>query len=725
MGTQQQETNQKTNPIDETRTQKTHAKIVEIALNQKDTDLGPLRACFEQQPKVDPNTTIQGQRLLHHTIFHNKLGQFEIVHAAGADVNLANADGDSPLHFACQLGRYLFIKKLMSCKNIQLLKRNKKGLIPYDILLTRPKPKSPDVIRIRDNLRDLTILTAAKFNDVETIKKHVNKKNCDKKINSKWQFLLNVAAKNGDYEIAKYLLECGASTQVVDKRGNSPLHLAVEYNESNLVRLLLDYKANPEAENEDDYSVIQLALPSYAKYKESENLPNKNDFHYNDCKDIIKQAVVRRNPSALMITPDELRRDLQVIYQINSETKVIYLFSSLPANDLDPFKISAEIFEFCKLCLQRALQVKAKLKIVYVARLNEKFTNYVCTTDGEILIVNSLVGYKSYDEAAMNSLVIAIKESGLQEKKPIFTFVKGSTLRDISNANVLTIEATRELYSSENLDKLNDQIKGIFNKAKKSAVLPQLYIKNNISLRSFKYLDTLIQEYLKLSESNVHIKPAKAEAPAKLSPQHPGGELLPARKIEKRKKGKEKKDDRQVRFRSDSKLLTVHEYPKYITCNLSQKSPDDIARDIYHEFLEKNHLSVADIKSKLSNETNDDMDAIVNAANRIKNHKRSAPKKIFGCCHLTMPRFFYNKPVRERLTKTEQKAWSALKKTYFSLLITQNETRMQEQVEELSHRKFINFHRRNWRILTFGKTNSRKIINRLLKQKSKTLSLHS
>jgi ankyrin repeat protein len=51
--------------------------------------------------------------ILHYTVFYNRIEIAKIMIDAGADVNIKNEDGDSPLHFSAYYDRYEISKMLI------------------------------------------------------------------------------------------------------------------------------------------------------------------------------------------------------------------------------------------------------------------------------------------------------------------------------------------------------------------------------------------------------------------------------------------------------------------------------------------------------------------------------------------------------------------------------------------------------------------------------------
>ncbi len=68
------------------------------------------------------------------------------------------------------------------------------------------------------------------------------------------------AAREGNIEIAKMLLEHGAHIEVSDSEGKTPFQWAFSINDAEVVKLLLEHGADVNAKNEDAYTPLYLAV---------------------------------------------------------------------------------------------------------------------------------------------------------------------------------------------------------------------------------------------------------------------------------------------------------------------------------------------------------------------------------------------------------------------------------------------------------------------------------
>lgn len=60
---------------------------------------------------------------------------------------------------------------------------------------------------------------------------------------------LHVASERGHAAVAEYLLAHDADVEAKDAGDNTSLHLAAQHQQTKLVQVLLDARANPNAEN--------------------------------------------------------------------------------------------------------------------------------------------------------------------------------------------------------------------------------------------------------------------------------------------------------------------------------------------------------------------------------------------------------------------------------------------------------------------------------------------
>jgi len=74
---------------------------------------------------------------------------------------------------------------------------------------------------------------------------------------------LHIAANHGNIQLIEFLVNLGANLNAIDNGGNTPL-LQIDCFDNTVVKILLEYGANPNIENADGRTVLDLAYESNA-----------------------------------------------------------------------------------------------------------------------------------------------------------------------------------------------------------------------------------------------------------------------------------------------------------------------------------------------------------------------------------------------------------------------------------------------------------------------------
>ena len=70
---------------------------------------------------------------------------------------------------------------------------------------------------------------------------------------------LQIAAANGNLQIAAILIKAGANVNQKDRLGNTALHVATERNQTEMAELLIDVGADLNSENRDGMTPLMIA----------------------------------------------------------------------------------------------------------------------------------------------------------------------------------------------------------------------------------------------------------------------------------------------------------------------------------------------------------------------------------------------------------------------------------------------------------------------------------
>lgn len=119
-------------------------------------------------------------------------------------------------------------------------------------------------------------------NDLTSFEDYIEKFDIEKK-NSFGETLLWESARNGLMKFAKLLLDHGANANTCDKDGWTPLHIAVQNQDINMVKLLLKYKADVNATNKFGNNAVWIGV-FYAN-GETEIISLLLEFGGNPCQE--------------------------------------------------------------------------------------------------------------------------------------------------------------------------------------------------------------------------------------------------------------------------------------------------------------------------------------------------------------------------------------------------------------------------------------------------------
>jgi len=111
--------------------------------------------------------------------------------------------------------------------------------------LSRGLPAPPKVMRLMDK-RERRLLTAARMNDVQGAKQLLEA-GIDPDVEGPFGPVIFVALLLGHTMVARLLVEAGADLHVTDDKGWTPLHWAARTGDMELVKAMIDADADPLA----------------------------------------------------------------------------------------------------------------------------------------------------------------------------------------------------------------------------------------------------------------------------------------------------------------------------------------------------------------------------------------------------------------------------------------------------------------------------------------------
>lgn len=166
-----------------------------------------------------------------------------------ADVNAKDTELWTPLHAAACCG-YIDIVRLLIVNNADLLAVNADGNMPYDIC---DDEKTLDLIESEMANRGITQqfiderrgqTEKEMLDDMKLL--HQRGLPLDMRMPDGSTYL-HIAAANGFYDVAAFLLRCGLQHSLRDNDFWMPVHAAASWNQPDLIELLCEYGADINA----------------------------------------------------------------------------------------------------------------------------------------------------------------------------------------------------------------------------------------------------------------------------------------------------------------------------------------------------------------------------------------------------------------------------------------------------------------------------------------------
>uniref|UniRef100_A0A914I6M8 ANK_REP_REGION domain-containing protein n=1 Tax=Globodera rostochiensis TaxID=31243 RepID=A0A914I6M8_GLORO len=209
---------------------------------------------------VNPNSHNEdGLTPLHQCAIDNNERIVRLLLRFGADVNAKDTENWTPLHAAACCG-YIDIVRLL-IKHADLLAVNADGNMPYDICDDEQtldliesemagQGITQEMIDERRQLPEREMLSDMKLLHQQGIP-------LDQRMPDESTYL-HIAAANGFYDVAAFLLRCGVSPASRDKDSWMPIHAAASWNQPDLIELLCEYGADISAKTRNGETPLDL-----------------------------------------------------------------------------------------------------------------------------------------------------------------------------------------------------------------------------------------------------------------------------------------------------------------------------------------------------------------------------------------------------------------------------------------------------------------------------------
>ena len=205
----------------------------------------------------DPNINDAEELHLYEASANNNVELVRLLLDIGADINLANRDGETPLYVASLFG-YVKMVRILAERGANINKANNVGATP--LWIASAQGNEGIVIMLVENRADI-----------------------NKATNSAGDTPLYVASEMGYVEVVRILLENGADINKAESNGQTPLMIAVSAGHSEVVEALLEYGANINAKTNEGYTAFDMVyedkfpeIATLLKTSQQKSLVTKN-----------------------------------------------------------------------------------------------------------------------------------------------------------------------------------------------------------------------------------------------------------------------------------------------------------------------------------------------------------------------------------------------------------------------------------------------------------------
>ncbi|WP_264954023.1 MULTISPECIES: ankyrin repeat domain-containing protein [unclassified Wolbachia] len=229
----------------------------------------------DHQFDVLPNVSSYKLTLLHIAVLNGRLDIVEALSKNGADVEVKDSNGDTPLHKAAFWGYSNIVNALL--ENGADVKVKKNGKTPLHsaatgghLKIVQALLKNKADVNVTDNYGNTPLHNAVDNGHLEIVEALLEKGADVKVKNSNGETPLHSAATGGHLKIVQALLKNKADVNVTDNYGNTPLHKAIFrghldtvktafIDRLEIVEALLENGADINITDKHDYAPLFLA----------------------------------------------------------------------------------------------------------------------------------------------------------------------------------------------------------------------------------------------------------------------------------------------------------------------------------------------------------------------------------------------------------------------------------------------------------------------------------
>ncbi|CAF3799543.1 unnamed protein product [Rotaria socialis] len=264
-------------------------------------------AVFRSNPSSLNAQNRDGQTPLHDAVLVDNYSFARFLLQKGADLSLVDKDGNTPLHLSARDDNSKMCRLLMKYPNLDLIAVNKMGKTPLHLACANEKPNAAAILINKMKIEQMNLL------------------------DRQGRTPLHECADNLNGSLAKYLIRHGADVNAKDIRQNSPLHLATEKGNIELVLTLIkspNVDINPL--NADAQSPLALAI-LYTHDDVGKLILSQEDIHVQSTD--LKMAMQMNNYEMIKLLIEKDRNCLHVRSSMHGDM-IIHTFMRTNFNNL-------------------------------------------------------------------------------------------------------------------------------------------------------------------------------------------------------------------------------------------------------------------------------------------------------------------------------------------------------------------------------------------------------
>lgn len=297
----------------------------------------------------EPLWAAEGEPLLLYASTHGNADLVTFMLDHGADVNMTNAVGRTPLHGAATAGREK-VAELLLARGAAIDAEDAEGRTPLDSALKAEQQSAADLliargarparanVTPRDPNKDSSLWAAAQNGSVADVGRLLQEGAApDGAVSNTGTTALMVATAGGHAEVVRTLLESGANAAATDNQSWSVLHAATAGGHAGIVQVLLDHGSDPKAKDgagltplahavlRQDIAVMKVLLSGDAS-PDAEVAKGRRMLHYAVAKD--DRALVETlidGGAGLNKTDDSKQTPLTVALNHDFQTMALFL----------------------------------------------------------------------------------------------------------------------------------------------------------------------------------------------------------------------------------------------------------------------------------------------------------------------------------------------------------------------------------------------------------------